>query len=415
MRRISFLVFALILVLVLPSCAEKPSNTLTIRVQDSFQPAKGISYDGLTSDTITAYRVIVADGADTIADSGSVSGSEIILTGIAPGTYTFTVQGIIGDIPVAETSSEHTINSATTLALPLKDIKAGAVSDLTITVRPPYSGDYPHTDDSITVAYDDGTTTFSIADGTLTYTGDADGVWTYQAKADAIQAGAVTITFHAGGTEPIELTTGGVLFAGVDNVCEFDAEKGMPGVTVPMALPDGSVLFYDRGEAYGEYHIGSDGYPVRNDGAVDDGSATSSNWRYLICDSANLSPDRQWGPDESEGLTEELALGYGLPNTEAVLAKYKDNTTYLWNLIQARRDATGLKWFLPSKDELNIVYQNKDLITQNGGGDFPTNRVYWSSSEVNSLAAWLQSFSDGTQGYRNGKSYTFHCRLLRRI
>lgn len=138
MRRISFLVFAaLILALVLPSCVEKPANTLTIRVQDSFHPEKGISYDGLTADTITAYSVIVADGEETIADSGVVSGSEIILTGIAPGTYTFTVQGLIGDIPVAETPSEHTVGSATTLSLPLKDIKAGTVSDLTITVRPP--------------------------------------------------------------------------------------------------------------------------------------------------------------------------------------------------------------------------------------------------------------------------------------
>lgn len=76
------------------------------------------------------------------------------------------------------------------------------------------------------MAYDDSSTTLSIADGTLTYTGDADGVWTYQAKADVLQAGAVTITFRAGGSEPIELTTGGVLFAGVGNVCGFDAEKG---------------------------------------------------------------------------------------------------------------------------------------------------------------------------------------------
>lgn len=66
-------------------------------------------------------------------------------------------------------------------------------------------------------------------------------------------------------------------------------------VTVPMALPDGSVLFYDRGASYGEYHIDDIGYPVRNDGAVDDGSAGSLNWRYLICDSANLSERRPWG------------------------------------------------------------------------------------------------------------------------
>lgn len=411
---ISFLVFAIILALVLPSCAEKPSNTLTIRVQDSFQPAKGISYDGLTSDTITAYRVIVADGADTIADSGSVSGSEIILTGIAPGTYTFTVQGIIGDIPVAETSSEHTINSATTLALPLKDIKAGAVSDLTITVRSPYTGDYPHTDDSITVAYDDGTTTLSIADGTLTYAGDTDGVWTYQAKADALRAGAVTITFRAGGNEPIELATWGVLFAGVGNVCGFDAEKGeqLIPVTVPMALPDGSVLFYDRGEAYGEYHIGSDGYPVRNDGAVDDGTAESKNWRYLICDKSDLDGRKHWGPYGTlEGITNSV-IGAGLENTNHMIATYPSSDDYWWKSIVEKKDNTGLNWFMPSRDELDLVYNNKDVITSNGGVAFKN--YYWASSEGTKDYAGYRNFSDGTKG-TNSKFGSNYCRLIRRI
>ena len=193
-------------------------------------------------------------------------------------------------------------------------------------------------------------------------------------------------------------------------------KKIMKPVTVPMALPDGSVLFYDRGSQYGEYHIDDTGYPVREDSAGDDGSAGSANWRYLICDQANLSPDRQWGLyNTDEGLT-GTAIGVGLPNTEAMLSKYKDDTTYIWNLIQAKRDATdGKKWFLPSKDELNIVYQNKDIITKNEGGDFPTNTRYWSSSEASSgAAAWAQDFSGGGQNSL-GKYYTYHCRLLRRI
>ena len=50
-------------------------------------------------------------------------------------------------------------------------------------------------------------------------------------------------------------------------------------VTVPMTLPDGSVLFYDRGEEYGDYEIGDDGYQVRLSSGTDDGSAESANWR----------------------------------------------------------------------------------------------------------------------------------------
>lgn len=186
-------------------------------------------------------------------------------------------------------------------------------------------------------------------------------------------------------------------------------------VTVPMALPDGSVLFYDRGSTYGEYSIGEDGYPVRLWSDEDDGSAESANWRYLICDSANLGELRQWGPrGVNEGLT-DTAVGYGLPNTETLLSKYGNNSSYIWQLVQNKRNATGdKKWFVPSKNELNIVYQNKDIIVTTGGDSFPTDKYYWSSSENNSNYAWYQNFSNGYQS-NYFKNYSYRCRLLRRI
>ena len=200
------------------------------------------------------------------------------------------------------------------------------------------------------------------------------------------------------------------------DVASYEVEA--PAVPVPMALPDGSVLFYDRGEEYGEYHIGDDGYPVRDDGAVDNGSAESTYWRYLICDSTNLSERRQWGPSgTNEGMTDTKYedFGYGLPNTEALLSKYGGNSSYIWQLVQNKRNATGgKKWFVPSKDELNIVYQNKDTIVNTGGGSFPTNYVYWSSSEGSSNYAWFQNFSNGTQ-ISSYKVFPYYCRLLRRI
>ena len=197
----------------------------------------------------------------------------------------------------------------------------------------------------------------------------------------------------------------------------FDANIPKP-VTVPMALPDGSVLFYDRGEAYGEYHIGSDGYPVRNDGAVDDGSATSSNWRYLICDQHDLDNGTfQWGPyGTDEGMTDVKYedMGYGLPNTNAMIAKYATNTSYWWKLIKEKQDSTGLDWFMPSRDELDMIYDNRTVITGQGGDAFKTDTAYWSSSEFNNGNAWYQYFPSGGQGDYT-KSASRHCRLLRRI
>lgn len=185
-------------------------------------------------------------------------------------------------------------------------------------------------------------------------------------------------------------------------------------VTVPMQLPDGSILFYDRGTPYGEYKINDSGYPERIDGAVDDGTAESSNWRYLICDKSDLyyAGTREWGPrDTSEGLT-DTAVGYGLPNTNAMIAKYTDNTDYWWDRIKIKRDSTGLDWFMPSKDELDVIYDNRTVITGQGGDAFGT--LYWSSSEYDSTRAWYRNLSLDIQYYQF-KNITYPCRLLRRI
>ena len=48
-------------------------------------------------------------------------------------------------------------------------------------------------------------------------------------------------------------------------------------------------------------------------------------------------------------------------------------------------------WYLPSKDELNALYQNKDEIK--GFSD----TYYWSSTEYNETDAWGQDFTNGSQ------------------
>jgi len=52
-------------------------------------------------------------------------------------------------------------------------------------------------------------------------------------------------------------------------------------------------------------------------------------------------------------------------------------------------------WFLPSKDELNVMYQEKSVI----GGFF--NSSYWSSSENYASYAWFQNFLNGVPGAGN--------------
>ena len=199
------------------------------------------------------------------------------------------------------------------------------------------------------------------------------------------------------------------------DVASYEVEAP-PVPTVPMALPDGSVLFYDRGTSYGEYKINDSGYPERIDGSVDDGSAGSANWRYLICDQHDLDNGNLllWGVSgANEGIT-GIAIGVGLPNTEAMIAKYTANTSYCWGLTKEKRDNTGLDWFMPSKDELDMIYDNRTVITGQGGDAFKTDTYYWSSSEGSSNYALAQDFSTGTR-YNDTKSTPHLCRLLRRI
>lgn len=58
-------------------------------------------------------------------------------------------------------------------------------------------------------------------------------------------------------------------------------------------------------------------------------------------------------------------------------------------------------WYLPSSEELNLMYQNKAIIdataVANGGSNF-ANAYYWSSTESSSNNAFDQAFSTGSQG-----------------
>ena len=60
-------------------------------------------------------------------------------------------------------------------------------------------------------------------------------------------------------------------------------------------------------------------------------------------------------------------------------------------------------WYLPSKNELNLMYQN---LKMKEIGGFSSN-YYWSSSEISSTNAWNQPFSNGGQlsGTKDGPIY----------
>jgi hypothetical protein len=67
-------------------------------------------------------------------------------------------------------------------------------------------------------------------------------------------------------------------------------------------------------------------------------------------------------------------------------------------------------WYLPSKYELDLMYDNLHNIST-PLGDFASN-WYWSSTEYNQFAAWSQNFTNGIQTGKT-KSDTHYVRAVR--
>ena len=101
----------------------------------------------------------------------------------------------------------------------------------------------------------------------------------------------------------------------------------------------------------------------------------------------------------------------GEANTSIIIAAQvaigDDNVTYAARICNELQITEGGKtygdWYLPSKEELNLMYQNKSTIdataVANSGSAFYTGAVniYWSSTEYGINHAWSQTFTNGSQ------------------
>ena len=80
--------------------------------------------------------------------------------------------------------------------------------------------------------------------------------------------------------------------------------------------------------------------------------------------------------------------------------------TMSWDEAKIACKKLGPGWRLPTKDELNMLYKNKEEI-----GDF-ANYFYWSSAELDDDGAWAQGFTIGFQLFTN-KFYGNYVRAVR--
>ena len=129
----------------------------------------------------------------------------------------------------------------------------------------------------------------------------------------------------------------------------------------------------------------------------------------LVCSKFNQSTAMRWHAG-SFGNTQAKGNGLysGKANTSiiipALLVVGDDGNNYaarLCNELQIiENSVTYGDWYLPSRFELNLMFQNKTAInttaSQNGGEDF-INDVYWGSTENTDNSAWGLNFSTGQE------------------
>lgn len=120
----------------------------------------------------------------------------------------------------------------------------------------------------------------------------------------------------------------------------------------------------------------------------------SDGWRYLeaapaLWNGGSADPISAWSNVITAVGTTGTAIGTGLANTTAIIAQ----SGHTASAAKLCRDYTGggkTDWFLPSKDELTQLYEQKAVIDGLSPAD-----GYWSSSEFNSSDAWLLYNDDG--------------------
>jgi hypothetical protein len=100
-----------------------------------------------------------------------------------------------------------------------------------------------------------------------------------------------------------------------------------------------------------------------------------------------------WGcfGDEIGGTS--TGVGSGAANTDAIVGGCTTETDATAAEVAKMYELNGFTdWFLPSKDELNSLYLQKDVV--GGFASFG----YWSSSQASASLAWVQVFVSGVQG-----------------
>jgi hypothetical protein len=191
------------------------------------------------------------------------------------------------------------------------------------------------------------------------------------------------------------------------------------GVSDPVAAQDAATKAYV--DAAGTYSVGD----FAQGGIVFWVDETGQHG--LICAKSDQSGGKRWYAG-TYGFSQARGDGLysGEANTNVIVAthvaigddqSFSDHAALICFILQITEGGTTYgDWYLPSKYELNLMYDNKATIDAtalaNEGEAFsPT--YYWSSLEVSFETAWGQNFNTGTQLNRFLKEELLRVRAIR--
>lgn len=173
---------------------------------------------------------------------------------------------------------------------------------------------------------------------------------------------------------------------------DYGTTGSYSGYSIGDEGPAGGLVFYDKG-------FYSDGWRYLEAAPSDIGKFVFGFYRFEGNDNLIVGTAKAYGTGKYN--TENLVLAMNLEGDVAYdylsgthVSKYaaKECFDYVYGSYD--------DWYLPSKEELNLMYEN---LCKQGLGSF-ANYNYWSSSEYTTLLALLRDFSSGFQG--NGNRYS---------
>ena len=120
----------------------------------------------------------------------------------------------------------------------------------------------------------------------------------------------------------------------------------------------------------------------------------------LISSVADQGFNIEWGcPTAVDFGANGLEIGTGAQNTLDILDRCETQDIAA-DLCDKYENDGYEDWFLPSRDELDSLYQNREIVNETAlknNGDVLKGGEYWSSSHNNINTVWRQNFVAGNQ------------------